>query len=130
MQALGKSCKMVPVMLMGVLIRRRRYPLHQYIIVLSITAGILGEMCTQFSLCCLRAAVLCALHGSAPGSPNPSWPCLAPCAPVFNLFKGKGEDGGSNSTFGLVLLLLSLVLDGVTGPLQVRCCHMLVWVPA
>ncbi|TMW65174.1 hypothetical protein Poli38472_009341 [Pythium oligandrum] len=39
-QALGKSCKMIPVMLMGVLIRRKKYTVRDYICVLFITAGI------------------------------------------------------------------------------------------
>ncbi|KAJ0398330.1 hypothetical protein P43SY_000775 [Pythium insidiosum] len=39
-QALGKSCKMIPVMLMGVLIRRKKYTLRDYICVLLITTGI------------------------------------------------------------------------------------------
>lgn len=40
MQALGKSCKMVPVMLMGVVIRRRRYSFREYICVLLVTVGV------------------------------------------------------------------------------------------
>lgn len=39
-QALAKSCKMIPVMLMGVLIRRKKYSLRDYVCVLVITAGI------------------------------------------------------------------------------------------
>lgn len=40
MQALGKSCKMIPVMLMGIVIRRRRYSLREFICVGLITAGV------------------------------------------------------------------------------------------
>lgn len=40
MQALGKSCKMVPVMVMGVVIRRRRYSAREYICVLLVTMGV------------------------------------------------------------------------------------------
>lgn len=39
-QALGKSCKMIPVMLMGVLLRGRKYSLINYVCVVVITAGI------------------------------------------------------------------------------------------
>lgn len=39
-QALGKSCKMIPVMLMGVLINKRQYQMKEYATVLCITIGI------------------------------------------------------------------------------------------
>ncbi|ORZ18514.1 UAA transporter [Absidia repens] len=37
---LGKSCKLVPVMFMNVLVYRRRFPLHKYICVALVTAGV------------------------------------------------------------------------------------------
>ncbi|CAO3595991.1 unnamed protein product [Absidia cylindrospora] len=37
---LGKSCKLVPVMLMNILIYRRRFPPYKYICVAMITAGV------------------------------------------------------------------------------------------
>lgn len=40
LQALAKSCKMIPVMLMRVVIRRHRYPLAKYALVLLMTAGV------------------------------------------------------------------------------------------
>lgn len=40
MQALGKSCKMIPVMLMGIVIRKRRYPLRQFACVALVTLGV------------------------------------------------------------------------------------------
>lgn len=40
MQALGKSCKMIPVMLMGIVIRRKRYSAREFFCVLLITAGV------------------------------------------------------------------------------------------
>eukprot|EP01041_Mallomonas_annulata_P011631 gene11631-24356_t len=73
-QALGKSCKMIPVMLFGFLIRGKKYSLMETFAVLLITAGI-------------------------------------------NVFQ-QGKSGGNNSVYGLVLLFLSLVLDGVTGASQ------------
>mmetsp|Transcript_19519 Transcript_19519/g.25233 ORF Transcript_19519/g.25233 Transcript_19519/m.25233 type:complete len:374 (+) Transcript_19519:104-1225(+) len=39
-QALGKSCKMIPVMLFGVLFAKQRYSAREYLCVLLITAGI------------------------------------------------------------------------------------------
>lgn len=73
-QALGKSCKMIPVMLFGFLIRGKKYTLIETLAVLFITAGI-------------------------------------------NIFQ-SGKSGGESSIYGLVLLFLSLVLDGVTGASQ------------
>lgn len=73
-QALGKSCKMIPVMLFGFLIRGKRYSLIETIAVLLITGGI-------------------------------------------NIFQ-QGKAGGNNSIYGLILLFLSLILDGVTGATQ------------
>jgi len=39
-QVLGKSCKPIPVMILGVLLARKRYPLMKYICVLFIVAGV------------------------------------------------------------------------------------------
>lgn len=73
-QALGKSCKMIPVMLFGFLIRGKRYSLIETLAVILITGGI-------------------------------------------SIFQSD-KVGGNNSLYGLVLLFLSLVLDGVTGASQ------------
>ncbi|PXF47093.1 Solute carrier family 35 member B1 [Gracilariopsis chorda] len=40
MQALGKSCKMIPVMLMGIVIRRHKYSLREYLCVAFISIGV------------------------------------------------------------------------------------------
>lgn len=40
MQALGKSCKMIPVMLMGIVIRGKRYALREFVCVFLVTAGV------------------------------------------------------------------------------------------
>jgi solute carrier family 35 (UDP-galactose transporter), member B1 len=77
-QALGKSCKMVPVMLFGVLIRGKKYKFFEYACVFLVTAGI-----TAFQL-----------SGKAK--------------------KGDKED----SPYGILLLGLSLAMDGVTGAVQ------------
>jgi UDP-galactose transporter B1 len=78
-QALGKSCKMVPVMLFGVLIRGKKYKPFEYLCVFLVTAGIT----------------------------------------LFQLGGGKKKAGGAeDSIYGVVLLFLSLVMDGVTGAVQ------------
>jgi len=73
-QALGKSCKMIPVMLFGFLIHGKKYSAIQTFAVLLITAGIY----------------------------------------IFQL----GKSGGESTIYGLVLLFLSLVMDGVTAASQ------------
>lgn len=78
MQAVGKSCKMIPVMAMGVLIRRHRYNVRNYLCVTLVTAGV-------------------ALF---------SWKSNKSTVPA--------------SPLGIVLLLASLFMDGLTGPLQER----------
>lgn len=40
MQALGKSCKMIPVMLMGIVIRKRRYAPREFVCVGLVTLGV------------------------------------------------------------------------------------------
>jgi len=85
-QALGKSCKMVPVMLFGVLIRGKKYRPVEYFCVFLVTLGIT----------------------------------------LFQVFGGKkkaavghgGKEEGGDSIYGVLLLLLSLVMDGVTGAVQ------------
>ncbi|CAH0516861.1 unnamed protein product [Peronospora belbahrii] len=85
-QALGKSCKMIPVMLMGVLIRRKKYTVRDYICVVVITSGIA----------------------------------------IFQLGKGSTKHiERENSTYGLLLLFLSLTLDGISGPKQEEIAHQL-----
>ncbi|KAI9911589.1 hypothetical protein PsorP6_009859 [Peronosclerospora sorghi] len=85
-QALGKSCKMIPVMLMGVLIRGKKYTIRDYICMLVITTGIA----------------------------------------VFQLGKQSAKHvERENSSYGLVLLFLSLTLDGISGPKQEDLAHRL-----
>jgi solute carrier family 35 (UDP-galactose transporter), member B1 len=79
-QALGKSSKMIPVMLMGVVIRRRRYAFREYFCVFLVTAGV-------------------ALFSFKPAKPGAT---------------------DQTSPLGVALLLGSLLMDGITGPLQER----------
>lgn len=84
-QALGKSCKMIPVMLMGVLIRRKQYQWKDYLCVILITTGIA----------------------------------------VFQLGKTSSKPTKENSIYGLLLLFISLALDGISGPKQEEIAHQL-----
>lgn len=43
-QVVGKSCKPVPVMVLGVLVGRKRYPVSKYLFVLTIVIGIIFFM--------------------------------------------------------------------------------------
>ena len=76
-QAVAKSCKMIPVMLMGVVMGTKKYTWREYFCVGIITAGIV----------------------------------------TFRLAKSKGASS-ENSTVGLALLFVSLLCDGLTGPVQ------------
>eukprot|EP00474_Spongospora_subterranea_P008821 CRZ09279.1 hypothetical protein [Spongospora subterranea] len=80
-QVLGKSCKMIPVMLMGVFINKKRYRKREYIQVLLISLGI----------------------------------------SIFMGFQGSSDKRDAVQRIeGVALLLISLFLDGFTGPLQER----------
>merc|ERR1719447_2716297 len=39
-QVIGKSCKPIPVMILGVLLGRKKYPLLKYLFILMIVAGV------------------------------------------------------------------------------------------
>mmetsp|Transcript_1808 Transcript_1808/g.5483 ORF Transcript_1808/g.5483 Transcript_1808/m.5483 type:complete len:344 (-) Transcript_1808:961-1992(-) len=77
MQVLGKSCKMIPVMLMGIVIRRKKYSWKDYLCVFLISIGVA----------------------------------------VFS-YKPKAIQDGHTTPIGLLLLFLSLTMDGFTGPYQ------------
>ena len=77
-QALGKSCKMIPIMLFNVLFNGTRYSLVEYLSAALITSGIV----------------------------------------VFRVFKASTKVTQANSTFGLLLLVASLCLDGLTASNQ------------
>ncbi|KAL1408672.1 UDP-galactose transporter [Vanrija albida] len=75
---LGKSCKLIPVLLLNVLLYRRRFSAHKYLVVALVSGGIA----------------------------------------LFMLFGKGGKSGGSNSAWGLSLLLINLFIDGLTNSTQ------------
>jgi len=81
---LGKSCKLVPVMIMNVLLYRRRFAPHKYLVVALVTIGITAFMGL----------------GDASSSK-----------------KHKGGNATS-SLWGITLLLINLIIDGVTNSTQ------------
>ncbi|XP_044266808.1 solute carrier family 35 member B1 homolog [Tribolium madens] len=80
-QVVGKSAKPIPVMILGVLLGKKSYPLKKYIFVLLIVVGV-----------------------------------------VLFMFKDKGKPSHQDVEFGLgeLLLILSLMMDGMTGGVQER----------
>jgi len=79
-QVLGKSCKMVPVFLIGIFFHKKSPPFVEFLTVGVVTIGVV------------------IFNMAAPVKP------------------GKG--GGSDSSYGLALIVASLVLDGLTGGIQ------------
>lgn len=84
-QILGKSCKLLPVMALGVLVYGRRFPPHKYLVVAMVTTGVA----------------------------------------MFTLYNGKShksssskQDGSNSSWWGLGLLSINLLLDGLTNSTQ------------
>ncbi|CAK9783136.1 hypothetical protein CC85DRAFT_326970 [Cutaneotrichosporon oleaginosum] len=75
---LAKSCKLIPVLLLNVLLYRRRFGAHKYAVVALVSAGI----------------------------------------SLFMLFGSKSKAGGGDSVFGLLLLLVNLLIDGLTNSTQ------------
>ncbi|THH31177.1 hypothetical protein EUX98_g3008 [Antrodiella citrinella] len=88
---LGKSCKLVPVMLMNVLMYRRKFAPHKYLVVAMVTAGI-----TMFM-------------GFGEEKPSKSHSSSK---------NGNGELSMSTQAIGLVYLLINLAIDGATNSTQ------------
>ncbi|KAI0114934.1 UAA transporter [Daldinia grandis] len=85
---LAKSCKLLPVMLLHVTVFRRRYPLYKYLVVAAVTAGV----------------AVFTLHSGKSHKKSSS---------------GSGSAGtGGNSTWGLLLLGINLLFDGLTNSTQ------------
>lgn len=76
----GKSAKPIPVMILGVLVGRKSYPMRKYLFVFLIVLGV-----------------------------------------VLFMLKDKVSKDGQESSFGLgeLLIVLSLIMDGLTGAVQV-----------
>jgi len=88
---LGKSCKLVPVMLMNVLLYRRKFAPHKYVVVAMVTAGI-----TMFM-------------GFGEEKPSKSHSSSK---------NGNGELSMSAQAVGLAYLLINLAIDGATNSTQ------------
>ncbi|KAG6887723.1 hypothetical protein C0995_013317 [Termitomyces sp. Mi166 len=89
---LGKSCKLVPVMIMNVLLYRRHFALHKYIVVAMVTIGI-----TIFMY--LGDPKAAAKHAAKQGATQNA---ATPYASVI----------------GITYLLINLLLDGATNSTQ------------
>ncbi|KAJ3558900.1 hypothetical protein NM688_g652 [Phlebia brevispora] len=85
---LGKSCKLVPVMIMNVLLYRRRFARYKYVVVAMVTLGI-----TMF-------------FGFGKEKPAKA------------KSNGNGELGTFGQLAGVVLLLINLAIDGATNSTQ------------
>ncbi|GIY23838.1 solute carrier family 35 member B1 [Caerostris extrusa] len=89
-QVVGKSCKPIPVMILGVLIGKKKYPLAKYFYVFMIVMGV-----------CLF------MYKDRPVTPDPD---------EESALLGMGEI----LCLVFYLQLISLTLDGVTGAIQDR----------
>ncbi|KAJ7164620.1 UAA transporter [Mycena crocata] len=85
---LGKSCKLVPVMLMNVLLYRRRFAPHKYLVVVMVTAGITIFM------------------------------GLGPSKPSKHGVSGSAARPPNANLIGIAYLLINLLLDGATNSTQ------------
>jgi len=83
-QVVGKSCKPIPVMLLGVLVGRKRYPILKYIFILMIVVGVAIFMYKDKTVA------------------------------------ANGASLGDNIGVGELLLIVSLICDGLTGAVQER----------
>lgn len=88
-QILGKSCKLVPVMLMNIVLYRRKFALHKYIVVGTVTLGI-------------SLFMLYAPSSSSRGGHG----------------TGKQGGAATNSLLGIGLLLVNLLVDGAINSTQ------------
>jgi len=85
---LGKSCKLVPVMLMNVVLYRRRFAPHKYLVVFMVTAGVTVFM------------------GFGNEKPKMRWSSASKEATPYA------------SLIGILYLLVNLTLDGATNSTQ------------
>lgn len=87
---LAKSCKLLPVMLLHLTVFRKRYPLYKYAVVLLVTAGV---------------AIFTLHHPSSSSKRHSS-------------SSKHGTSATTNSLWGLLLLSINLLLDGLTNSTQ------------
>ncbi|KAF8158215.1 UAA transporter [Crassisporium funariophilum] len=85
---LGKSCKLVPVMIMNVLLYRRKFAPHKYVVVLMVTLGI---------------TIFMGMGGDKKGKTKKD--------------NGQGQTPYANM-IGAAYLLINLALDGATNSTQ------------
>lgn len=85
---LAKSCKLLPVMFLHITIFRKRYPLYKYLVVAAVTAGV---------------AVFTLHSGSSSGGGKK---------------KKKNMSEDANLVWGLLLLSINLLFDGLTNSTQ------------
>ncbi|KAE8451225.1 hypothetical protein EG329_004389 [Mollisiaceae sp. DMI_Dod_QoI] len=85
---LAKSCKLLPVMFLHITLFQKRYPLYKYLVVLAVTSGV---------------AVFTLHAGSEKAHKKPSKATLNP---------------DRNVTWGLLLLGINLLFDGLTNTTQ------------
>ena len=96
-QVVGKSCKPIPVMLLGVLFGRKKYPLLKYFFVFLIVIGVAMFMYKD-------KTPVAAKTGEGADK--------AKADAIFDIWSYIG--------IGELLLLLSLTCDGLTGAVQVH----------
>jgi len=85
---LAKSCKLLPVMFLHITLFQKKFPLYQYLVVLAVTSGV---------------AVFTLHAGSAKAHSKPSKASINP---------------DRNSAWGLLLLGINLLFDGLTNTTQ------------
>lgn len=85
---LAKSCKLLPVMFLHITLFQKRYPLYKYLVVLAVTSGV---------------AVFTLHAGSAKAHSKPS---------------KASTNTDRKSTWGLLLLGVNLLFDGLTNTTQ------------
>jgi UDP-galactose transporter B1 len=86
---LGKSCKLVPVMVMNVILYRRKFAPHKYLVVAMVTAGI-----TAFMAFGNESPNKSKKHGGAAGHPSLYANLIGTAYLIINL----AIDGATNST--------------------------------
>lgn len=95
-QVVGKSCKPIPIMILGVLLGKKKYSFRRYVFVSLIVAGV--------ALFMYKKNILDLNQSSLSGVTSNFNP--------LSLF--------SALEFGQILLLASLTMDGITGAIQER----------